>query len=182
MSLLPGRLLKEGWIIFYAKDQTLERITNVDYVLPGNRVALDVEDQMTGETSTRGVGWEDRVFVYEPTQLEIDSSQGTVGTLTIEPAGVPDDEDRITYRWRLHDGDGNELDSRADTRSEAGGQYDPIKAMVNLLGFLGAAAEAREGSENWDLFSDAVRDWATTYSTELQVAELELSPELGVEQ
>lgn len=181
MSPLPARLMQEGWVVYNRDDESLSRITNVDYVLPGTRVLMDVENQMTGEVSVRGADWEERLMVYEPARLELEGSHGKVGTLLIEPAAVPDDEDRLTYRWRVKDDQGNELDSQADIRSGVGDPYNANEAMERLVGFLGVAAEALEGSESWDLFSDAVREWASQNSDELQMAALELTEGIGLE-
>jgi hypothetical protein len=77
------------------------------------------------------------------------------------------------------------VEEGSDLRSGAGDPVDPRKAMANLVGFLGAAAEAYragmhgQASENSGLFPPDVAEWAHQHDDELAALGLELEePEI----
>ena len=90
-----------------------------------------------------------------------------------------DPDDRVIWRYIIED-DHQVLDDATDLRSGTGDPTDPRKAMVTLLGFLGAAAEAYrhtmtgQGSENADLFPPDLTEWAYEHDDELAALALEL--------
>jgi hypothetical protein len=101
------------------------------------------------------------------------------GSASIEWASQDFVERRHTYRWTLDTGRGTFTDE--DLRSGSGQPVDMPKMLACLFGFIAAFGEARdsgtEASDNWDLFPDAMGQWAVSMQDELSMAASELAPE-----
>lgn len=109
------------------------------------------------------------------------------GTLHIAPVRR-DGEGRVVWRYVIEDGDHVVLDEGADLRSGVGDGVDARKGMANLVGFLGAAAEAYrvemngQASENAGLFPPDVSEWAYMHDDELASLGLDLEePDVGLD-
>ena len=100
--------------------------------------------------------------------------------ISIEPTGRSDRDGKPEWRWFI---DGPNLTAEG---AELRGWGDARKMMASLCGFLGAAAEAyscamRTGreSDNADLISQAVTEWAYQNSDELGMIACELEESEG---
>lgn len=114
--------------------------------------------------------------------IRIDEGTETGGTVHLLHEGT-DRDGRQSYSWVVEAADGTELETGADLRSGVGDEPDYTSMMATLLSFLDAAAEAyRAGmdgrtSDNADMFSPAVMEWAYMNSDELGVLSFELRGE-----
>lgn len=184
-SQLPGRLLSKDLVILL--EGRLWKITEMDYTLPLILVTVDVEDQITQEKTTKSVRWDDRVFTYKPFSVDLEGAEGKVGRVTVEPASVPDEDDKIGVRWRIHDKDGRQLQTEADVWLPAGKPWDETEAMASMLGFMSAEGERYEarmrGGFDPDppMFNEEVSEFCYLNDTEIVMARLELKADRGVE-
>lgn len=111
--------------------------------------------------------------------VRVDEGTETGGTIHISHAGTTR-EGRQRYSYVIEDATGKVLEEGSDINSGVGDEPNYGKAMATLLSFLTAAAESYEyemrggDSDNHDLFSPAVMEWAFMNSDELAELELEL--------
>jgi hypothetical protein len=87
-----------------------------------------------------------------------------------------DEEGRFRYGYAILDAGHDLLAVGTDLRTGVGRNDGPCAMLVTLCGLLQAFAEAqgRPGSENADLFSPELSEWACAHSDELAMVELEL--------
>lgn len=191
MSQLPPRLWKTGYLLMEQQDGRLigrvSRITALDPILPGNVMDVTTRDQISGEERSRSFGWDDHNHeLLEGYELAIEGA----GKIQVELAQIEnDDEARPRYRHVITDTDGTALEDAIGLGGPARGKVDHKRAMSDLLGFLGAAADgyqAAMGDKNWDReslqdFPASVNEWAYQNSSELEMAALELEGGSGLE-
>ncbi len=91
---------------------------------------------------------------------------GDAGTLHLHAEGRTA-EGRVQYLYVIEDGAGNVLEEDTSLSSGVGAEVDYLVAMCTLLGFLDAAGESSESSENSDLFGEPVMEWAREHSDEI---------------
>lgn len=77
---------------------------------------------------------------------------------------------RPAYSWKIFDEDmvliHEEIDRNGFIRLGVNQPPNSIKALGSLLAFMSACAEAPDAnSENWDLFTGAVREWCKENDT-----------------
>lgn len=102
---------------------------------------------------------------------------GDYSTVSVEPIGHDSFDGRTEYRWTVTIGqDVRESHSGKDIGGPHG---EPLAhALGSVFSFLIAFAEARQSgtcqSYNWNLFPDALAEWATLMSDELTMAQLEI--------
>jgi hypothetical protein len=105
---------------------------------------------------------------------------GDSSTIHVTPTHR-DPDGRVLWRYIIEDRDRHVLDEATDLRSGPGDDLDPNQAMVTLLGFLSAAAEAYRHtlngghSDNADLFPPDVTEWAYQHDDELAALALEIA-------
>jgi hypothetical protein len=92
--------------------------------------------------------------------------------ITLQYSNRPHPEGRQRYCWTWFRGAREE--SGDDLASGCGGGT-LIQGFNSLLSFLSAFAEAKDpDDENYDLFPQAMREWAELYSEEIGMLELEI--------
>ncbi len=87
-----------------------------------------------------------------------------------------DHEGRFRYGYAILDACHELLAVGTDIRTGVGRDDGPCAMLATLCGLLQAFAEAqgRPGSENADLFSPDLAEWASAHSDELAMVELRL--------
>jgi hypothetical protein len=104
----------------------------------------------------------------------------TGAVLHIAPVGR-DTDCHVIWRCVVEDSTGHVLDDTTGLRSPVDEDPDPTVAMRNLLGFLGAAADAYrhtlngQHTDNTDLFPPDVCEWAYEHDDEIAALALELT-------
>jgi hypothetical protein len=154
-------------------EEQVQRVMKVDYVLSGVCVDVALVNVVTGEATTRNIRWSEHL----DTETALTKPVGD-GSITVELAEL-DKQDRWRYRVVIKDREDVIYDA-IEVGSGARERPDNQKALATVVSFLEAAAEAREESDNLDLFSPDVRLWAHQNSSELESLALDLGGGVGL--
>lgn len=186
MSQLPGNAIRSGMLV--VDERRVSKVVAANVVFDQAWVELQLRDQMTGEAEDRDVRWNGRLDVTEGLTVELEGPNGKCGSVTVELAAPADDEGRLTYKHIIRDEHEQVLEEGTDFRSGVNDTIDNERMMCCVLSFLDAAGDAYAAemggrkSENGDLFSSRVCEWAYQNASEIQAALLDLGSEIGVEQ
>lgn len=180
----PARQLCEGDLIVDSPYAATQCVTGVSYPVPENIVEVELLNQLTDETTTRTLRWDDRLMVDQPLAVPI----GASGLVTVELALLCDDDERPRYRYYITDEAEGVADENTDLVLTAGGRPDAVKAMKILLDTLidaaGTSSVYIDPDEQWSVseqeqFSPNCVDWAGFHIGELTVKRRDLGMSLG---
>jgi hypothetical protein len=183
MRSAPLRTLDPGALIV-DEAEGVYKLTKIDYVLPQNRLSIEVTHQMTGASRERLEGWDAWVTTEDACSVEIEGVEGTVGTVTVELAALADEENRPVYRYEVADQTGRLLAQETGLRLGVGVAPSNKQAMISALNSLAGAWENYRawvrGANSEPLWAPECSEWCYEYRDEIDEKAFELGQELGL--
>jgi hypothetical protein len=167
-------------------------VDGVQHLSPLTGVILDLRRTDTMRGHIQQVGWGDQYLVEDPMERVLHSTDGERAKLGIRFLGWENNDRsaRTRYGWYVEDARGQTVGEGDDFRGTAGTRNPFLPGqMQTLTSMLGAAADAeriymgslgRTKTESFDLFPDAVREFAHQFSDEIAMLGFELSERMGV--